>query len=244
MNYRKTLYQNYSSTQSLRRSTDSDIKSLFNREKTQFEKEILPLLKSIDKSSSIFDMGCGSGSLIKALQENGFNNVLGMDISPEQIEVAKKMDVSNVTLGNAIEYVGDTSSKYDVILGMDIIEHFTKDELVELLINIKNKLNPNGFAVFRTPNLDSFMASVYANGDFTHENYLNASSAQQVCLACGFTEVEIKSSVMSTTNPLKEIIRRYLWFVFKIDYKLRLFASGRSTQNIVLTPNMLIVSKI
>ena len=50
---------------------------------------------------------------------------------------------------------------------MDIIEHFTKNELVELLSLIKNKLNPGGKAIFRTPNLDAPLTTVFANGDFT-----------------------------------------------------------------------------
>lgn len=36
-------------------------------------------------------------------------------------------------------------SKFDAILGMDIIEHFGKDELVDLLLLAQKALKPNGY---------------------------------------------------------------------------------------------------
>ena len=141
-----------------------------------------------------------------------------------------------------MNYLNDSSEKYDLIFGMDIIEHFTKNELVELLSLIKNKLNPGGKAIFRTPNLDAPLTTVFANGDFTHENYMNASSAQQVCLACGFNAVQVVESSVKIQNPLKELIRKFIWFGLKQKLKMTLFATGRSTQNVIFTPNMIIVA--
>ena len=126
---------------------------------------------------------------------------------------------------------------------MDIIEHFTKNELVDLLHLIQNYLNPGGIAIFRTPNLDAPMATVYANGDFTHENYMNASSAQQVMMACGFEKVQVFESNMQIPNALKEIIRKVVFSLLKFRFKLTLFATGRSTQNVLISPNMVIIAK-
>ncbi len=243
MQYRETLYSNYHSTQS-GRASGTDARSLFEREKRQFTREILPLLRVVSKDAVIFDMGCGSGSLLKALQENGFQNATGMDISPEQVKVAGEMGVKNVSLGDALKFVADNKGKFDVLTGMDIIEHFTKNELVELLQNIKQSLKPGGFAIFRTPNLDGYLSTVFANGDFTHENYMNASSAQQVCMACGFKNVEVKPGVMFIENPLKEIIRKMLWFGLNLRLKLALMATARSSKNVYFSPNMVIIAKV
>jgi len=241
LNYRNTLYANYHSTQSGRASL-TDARSLFEREKRQFARDILPLL-SAPKDGAIFDMGCGSGSLLKALQEVGYTHATGMDISEEQVKVAAQMGVDNVTLGDALQHVKTATAAYDVILGADVIEHFTKDELTELLQGIHRALKPGGVAVFRTPNLDAPISSAFANGDFTHENYLNASSAQQVMMACGFNSVEVKPSVMFIENPLKEMLRKVLWSGLKLKLKLTLFATARSSRGIVLTPNILIFAQ-
>lgn len=241
MQYRKVLYSNYHSTQS-GRASQTDATTLFEREKRQFQREIIPLLNSLPKNVSIFDMGCGSGSMLKALQEAGFQNATGMDISPEQVKVAAKMGVANVNEGDALKFVAEQSGKFDVLLGMDIIEHFTKDELVDLLQSIRKSLKPGGMAIFRTPNLDAFLSSVFANGDFTHENYMNASSAQQVCLACGFTHVQVLPGVMKIENPIKEMMRKCTALLVQLRFKLYLFATARSSKNVLWSPNMIVVA--
>ncbi len=241
MNYRKTLYSNYHTTQS-GRASGVDAIALFNREKWRFSIEILPLVQSYNKSSKNYDFGCGSGSLLSVLKDNGFTNLLGMDLSSEQVQLAHNLGVDCVKEQDALAYLKETNETYDLIFGMDIIEHFTKDELVELLSLIKQKLNPGGKAIFRTPNLDAPYATVFANGDFTHENYMNASSAQQVCLACGFHSVNVFPSSTKVQNPVKELLRKFLWGTLVFRAKLTLFATGRSTQNVLFTPNMIVVA--
>lgn len=240
--YRETLYSNYHTTQSGRASL-TDASSLFNREKWRFSREILTHFTGVKKDAKIYDLGCGSGSLIQLLKENNYVHLKGLDLSSEQVKIAHEFGVNEVEEGDAIEFLKQSNELFDVIVGTDIIEHFTKDELVELLKMIHSKLAPNGKAIFRTPNLDSLFASVFANGDFTHENYLNSSSAQQVMLACGFQMVEVHASDVSTQNPIKEIFRKAIYFHYKLWFKLMLFATGRSTRNIILTPNMIITAK-
>ena len=238
--YRKVLYANYHTTQSGRASLTS-AEALFLREKRQFESEILPLLQSVSKSARIFDMGCGSGSLLKGLKDAGYTNVIGMDLSEEQVTMAHNFGVSEVVLGDAMQFFRSSEEQFDVITGMDIIEHFTKDELVELLQLIQSKLKKGGMAIFRTPNMDAPIATAFAIGDFTHENYLNASSAEQVMLSCGFVDVNVKPSFMRVNGFLKEGLRGIFYRLLSLRLKLQLFATARSTQKVLFTPNLLIV---
>ena len=238
--YRKVLYANYHTTQSGRASLTS-AEALFLREKRQFESEILPLLQSVSKSARIFDMGCGSGSLLKGLKDAGYTNVIGMDLSEEQVNMAHEFGVSEVVLGDAMQFFRSSEEQFDVITGMDIIEHFTKDELVELLQLIQSKLKKGGMAIFRTPNMDAPIATAFAIGDFTHENYLNASSAEQVMLSCGFSNVRVVPSFMRVNGFLKEGLRGILYRLLNLRLKLQLFATARSTQKVLFTPNLIIV---
>ena len=238
--YRKVLYANYHTTQSGRASLTS-AEALFEREKRQFEREILPLLHSASKTSRIFDMGCGSGSLLKGLKEAGYSNLIGMDLSEEQVNMAHEFGVSEVVLGDAMQFFRSSEEQFDVITGMDIIEHFTKDELVELLQLIQSKLKKGGMAIFRTPNMDAPIATAFAIGDFTHENYLNASSAEQVMLSCGFGDVKVKPSFMRVNGFLKEGLRGIFYRILSLRLKLQLFATARSTQKVLFTPNLIIV---
>lgn len=240
--YRDVLYANYHTNQSGRASL-TDAQSLFKREKKQFEREILSQLRPVSKDARIFDMGCGSGSLIAALKEAGYHQVSGMDLSEEQVKMAHGMGVSEVMLGDAMQYLRDTPEGFDVITGMDIIEHFTKDELVELLQLTQRKLKAGGMAIFRTPNMDAPIASAFALGDFTHENYLNASSAEQVMLSCGFQDVAVLPSTMRVQGIFKEIVRRITYDWMELILKLQLFATARSTRKVLFTPNLIIVGR-
>jgi len=239
MKYRETLYKNYHTNQSGRASL-TDAKSLFVREKIRFAKEILPIITDLPKDIQIVDMGCGSGSLVSLLVDNNFSEVTGVDLSNEQVELAKQLGVSNVIQGDIIEWLNNQKTKMDLVLGMDIIEHFTKDELVDLLLGVKKHLKPGGKVIFRTPNLDAPLATVFANGDFTHENYMNLSSAEQLMMSVGFNDVKIHSSNMDVNGIFKNLVRKCVWAILKFKLKLTLFATGRSTRGLIFSPNLII----
>ena len=98
--------------------------------------------------------------------------------------------------------------------------------------------------IFRTPNLDAAFGNMFANGDFTHENYMNKNSATQLMMAMGFKNVEVLPSYLVVKGFLKEMIRKIVWQLFLVKYKIELFASARSHKKIVFTPNMIIVAKL
>ncbi len=241
--YRDTLYKNYHSTQS-GRAGRKDKLILWEQEKLQFSYEILPLLKHLPKNAVICDVGCGSGSLLAALKDAGFSHAFGVDVSPEQIAFAKEMGQQNVYCQDFFDYLKENDLKCDVVLGMDIIEHFTKTELVGFLQDMKKSLNEGGMVLFRTPNLDAPMSTVFANGDFTHENYMNQSSAEQVVLASGFTQVQVSPSFMRTQGVIKELFRKVLYTLLVFHLKLQLFATARSTKGVIFTPNLIIKGTI
>jgi 2-polyprenyl-3-methyl-5-hydroxy-6-metoxy-1,4-benzoquinol methylase len=237
--YRQLLYSNYHTTQS-GRASGTDREALFTRERLQFSREVLPLLHSLNVNAKILDMGCGSGSLLSALNLAGFTATLGIDVSPEQVALAHELGVPGVKQGDVLEVLRNSRGQFDVITGMDIIEHFTKNELVTLLQAAHEALKPGGIIILRTPNMDAPIASVFAYGDFTHELLLNASGAQQVMMAAGFEQVQTLPSVMQTEGWLKEKIRKFLWKLLSFRLRLELFATARSSRNIIFTPNLII----
>ncbi|MEY3983376.1 MAG: hypothetical protein RL160_933 [Bacteroidota bacterium] len=237
--YRQLLYANYHTTQS-GRASGTDREALFTRERLQFSGEILPLMVGLNAHAKILDMGCGSGSLLSALNQAGFIDTLGIDVSPEQVALAHELGVPGVQQGDVLEVLRNSRAQFDVITGMDIIEHFTKNELVTLLQAAHEALKPGGIIILRTPNMDAPIASVFAYGDFTHELLLNASGAQQVMLAAGFQQVQTLPSWMHTDGWLKEQIRKYCWKLLSFKMKLELFATARSSRNIIFTPNLII----
>lgn len=239
--YRKVLYSKYFTTQ-LGRGVGENLHAKFNEEVRQFSFEIVPSITKT-KEAKVLDLGCGTGSLLTALKQNGYSDIVGIDLSAEQVEVAHKMGVNEAQEGDLIEYLRENENSFDVILGMDIVEHFTKDELVEILELIRKALKNGGEVIFRTPNVDAPLGSIYAMGDFTHETLLNSNSAQQIMAATGFQNVKVLPSVFKSKNPIKELIRKFFWFMLRIKIRILLFATGRTMDNVILTPNLIITAQ-
>ncbi len=241
-NYRDIFYKRYFSSQ-VGKSDPSSFSALFNEQKWFFSHEIIPLLPK-NKTVSILDIGCGIGSLLAALKANGYNTVKGIDVSPEQVELAHALGVKEVILGNLNDYIKEQKEVFDVITGMDIIEHFSKDELSELILNLKGLLKAGGMLIFRTPNMDSPLSSVFSYGDFTHECLLNKSSALQLMKSCGYPLSEVLPSMLKLNNPLKEMLRKLLWWGTVVNLKIQLFSSARTWHNVVFTPNIIIIGRV
>uniref|UniRef100_A0A915DSE7 Methyltransferase domain-containing protein n=1 Tax=Ditylenchus dipsaci TaxID=166011 RepID=A0A915DSE7_9BILA len=60
------------------------------------ENRILKFLaENVSQSAAVIDFGCGNGSLLRKLHENGYMNLLGVDYSSNAIELAKKTSEQN-----------------------------------------------------------------------------------------------------------------------------------------------------
>lgn len=89
MTYKNKFYSQYVSVHTRplygEQSLD-DIKKQFPAWQAYFGKFL-----SEDRNARIIDLGCGNGGFVYWLQKNGYQNVEGIDISEEQVEVAKKI---------------------------------------------------------------------------------------------------------------------------------------------------------
>lgn len=106
MRYRNVLYKEYHRTQSGRFAKDS-YERQFRNDQNIFEREILPYVANTPKAAKILDMGCGTGSLLSALQLNGFINTQGIDLSEDQLSIARIMNVKNVSHGDATSLIAN-----------------------------------------------------------------------------------------------------------------------------------------
>lgn len=240
LNYRQLIYNNYFSTQV--NKSRSEIRPLLEEQVRHNTDELARYLPT-DKSSRIVDLGCGFGGMVEAANRLGYNNVSGYDISAEQVATAHALGINNVQ-ELSIDDFFTRNETVDMIIGLDIIEHFTKDELVAFLTNIKSCLNPNGVVLFRTPNMDASQTSVYSYGDISHEVYLNKSSATQLMSSCGYKNIAVFGGLVKNPNPFKNALRSVLWSTIKTYKKLELFATARTWHNVVFEPNLLIKASI
>lgn len=186
--YRDILFNEYTSTaQSPIVNISQD--AYLVRERA-FRKKLSKILPQ-DKSLPILDIGCGMGFFLWFLQENGFTNTVGIDLSPQQVQVAESFNVKGIQLCHWKDYLADKPSKFEFIMLDNVIEHLTKDEIVGFLEASLVSLRPGGILYINTPNSGSIFGLPLSFIDFTHEVFFTAASLNQVLTACGFNPVQV-----------------------------------------------------
>lgn len=117
---------------------------------SQLHDKYLNLIKDIlnknkIKPNSILDCTCGTGILMKKLQDEGYH-IEGLDLNENMLSKARdkglkvfQEDIRNFKL----------KEKYDLIFSFDSFGHLTTNkELISALINISNHLNDDGLLIF------------------------------------------------------------------------------------------------
>lgn len=108
---------------------------------------ISSLVEKYPKGSRILEVGCSGGELIKDLNENGYKNIFGVDISKKAIELCKKRGVGNVYLmdGESLEF----DEKFDLIILSDVLEHIGDEK--KTLEGLRNSLKKGGKVICFVP---------------------------------------------------------------------------------------------
>ena len=179
-NYRKKIYKHYSSNsgKNLAPQTIEGFKS-----RDPFFNNIIKNHFPKDKSISILEIGCGYGSFGYLIQSSGYENYIGVDGSEEQVSEAKRLGI-NIVLGNLVEYLQSLDDdSLDLIIAIDVIEHFKKEELSDLISDMYRVVKNEGRVITHQPNAESPFGSGIRYGDFTHELAFTKSPISQIFLS-------------------------------------------------------------
>lgn len=236
--WKQRLYDNYVSTG----QAGGHINSINGLDIKQFP-QLSYLIKKhlpINKDIAILDLACGHGSLLYCLKQHGYNNVQGVDISAEQVSLAHQLGLTEVKCQDIKEFLSGRKSEFDVIFLMDILEHFTKQELFDYLDIVNQSLKQNGSVIVHVPNAEGIFGMRIRYGDLTHENSFTSQSMNQVLAACGFTSVTCHED-KPIPHGLKSLIRAILWKVLSFPFRL-LFAAETGNTHMILTQNMLVIA--
>ena len=194
----------------------------------------LPQVPSI----SCLDLGCGAGDLILGLQSIGYSSVIGIDGGPEQVAIARARGAS-VVQANILEYLRASDQTFDLIFAYDVIEHFTKDEVLDLLALIWKHLKPGGRLILQTPNAMSPWASHYRYHDLTHELIFAPECLASTLRFSNFRNVELRE-VGPYIHGFVSAVRWVLWkFIWAGFIAVNCIESGQSYGG-VYTRNMLV----
>jgi 2-polyprenyl-3-methyl-5-hydroxy-6-metoxy-1,4-benzoquinol methylase len=193
------------------------------------------------KDARMLDLGCGDGSFVHWLHEQGYGRAEGIDVSKEQLALGKKMNIEGLAEARIEKFLPEHAAAYDLISARDVLEHFKKEELLPLLDQIHAVLKPGGVFVAQTANAENILWGRLRHGDFTHENAFTESSIRQVLLAAGFTSIEVAPQ-RPVIHGFASAARAGIWRLIELLLSIDLLAETGSAHGI-FTQNLLICAR-
>jgi SAM-dependent methyltransferase len=200
-----------------------------------YRRDIRPLLPPPD-AGPVLDIGCGQGELVRLLRADGYD-AEGVDISPEQVALAKAAGVGSVHAGDYRAVLDGRAGHLGAVTATDILEHFTKDEVLAAFDQVANSLAPGGVFVARVPNAVSPFGGHIRYGDFTHESWFTAASVRQLAATAGFRAVTVLPCP-PVAHSVPSAARVAVWKVASGLCKTALAAETGAVRGHIVTQNL------
>jgi len=196
-----------------------------------------------DRSVEVLDLGCGHGALIYFARRAGYNNTRGVDGSPEQVAAARRLGIEGVEEGDLLATLASQmDGSLDVVVAFDVIEHFTRDELLGFVDQVQRVLRPRGRWIIHTPNGESPFCGRMRYWDLTHELAFTRTSIIQLLLSSNFSNVQCFEDA-PIRHGLTSADRWLLWQVIRSGLRLYLAAeTGDTAGNAIFSQNFLTVA--
>jgi len=103
-------------------------------------------LKNHQQNKSILDYGCGDGNYSILIKDLGFN-VMGIDISSNAIEIAKKSTITQNILFKTANSIPDSiyNDSFDAIVMLNVLHCISNKDRVKLLKKARKVLKDKGY---------------------------------------------------------------------------------------------------
>jgi SAM-dependent methyltransferase len=200
-----------------------------------YRRDIRPLLPP-PAAGPVVDLGCGRGELVRLMQLDGYD-AEGIDISPEQVALARAAGVDRIRQGDFRAILAAHPAHYAAITATDLLEHFTKPEVLRTFDDVSAALAPGGVFVGRVPNAVSPLGGHIRDGDFTHQTSFTARSIHQLATAVGFGSVQSRSSP-PVAHGLASAARVAVWQAVSACYRIALAAETGMLRGHIVTLNL------
>lgn len=168
-------------------------------------------------TSSILEIGCGTGLFLQYLEAKGCEHFAGIDLDGNLESHIHESVRDRFEIADAQAYLATVEAgSLDAIFMFDVFEHFDVDSGHAVLAAARSALSERGRIVLKMPNAASPWGAQYQFGDLTHRVAYAPSSIRQMadtagytCLSC-FAHEEGSRSRMVTERLLHGFLSRVL----------------------------------
>jgi hypothetical protein len=127
------------------------------------------------------------------------------------------------------------------VVAFDVIEHLHKDELIDVVDEVRRVLKAGGRWIIHVPNGASPFGGISRYGDLTHELSFTPESITQLLFASGFRSVACFEDA-PIAHGMKSTLRLVLWKLLRQALLFWLMVETGVRAPTVLSQNMLAVA--
>jgi len=206
-------------------------------------KRLVRNLFPADRQARVLDLGCGDGALLFVAQQAGYRQITGVDLSPEQVEIARSRGLPRIEEAEIMPFLAaQPAQSYDLVIAFDVIEHLSKPELMAVMGEIHRVLRDGGRWIIHVPNAQSPFFGRIRYGDFTHEMAFTQRSLASVLRVTGFAAIECFED-QPTAHGLVSLIRLMLWKILINGLRLYIMIeSGERGDDLIFSQNLLAIA--
>jgi 2-polyprenyl-3-methyl-5-hydroxy-6-metoxy-1,4-benzoquinol methylase len=113
-------------------------------------RDVINNLSGMPDRPTMLDAGCGTGQMLKMLQQHG--PAVGLDLSEDAIMFASSRDAENLVLGSVTK-PPFADGTFDIAFALDVIEHVDDDR--GMLEGLRELVRPGGALVVTVPAFQS-----------------------------------------------------------------------------------------
>ena len=152
----------------------------------------IPQVKSVAERGAWLEFGAGWGRNLLALRELGVRDLVGVDISREQVSLAHRLGLPELRLIDPGQPLLQMLAGrcFDVVLAIDVLEHLSLAQLEAFAADVHALLRPGGLLVLQVPN-DLAPFNPVRSGDLTHLRAFTPTSVQQFFALAGVQPIHI-----------------------------------------------------
>ncbi|MGA3161747.1 MAG: methyltransferase domain-containing protein [Terracidiphilus sp.] len=145
----------------------------------------------------ILDIGCGTG-LAGVCFKDRAACLVGIDLSPEMIEVARERDIyDQLEIAEITEWLDQTEGQFDLIVACDCLVYF--GDLQPVTASAARRLKPGGWFAFTTERGEKYPFHLADSGRYTH----HPDHVRAIAASAGLTVVRLDEGFLRTERGVE-----------------------------------------
>jgi SAM-dependent methyltransferase len=167
-----------------------------------YTKDWLPKQRTVP----CLDIGCGAGQFVYFLNKEGYTEAKGIDIDEQQVQLAQGLGL-NCKVASVENELKKGFKQFELISMLDILEHFTMEELFPLMESVCKSLAPGGRLIVSVPNATSPSGLSTRYSDITHETAFSPGSLSQLFFCHGMKVIAFRDPWPAPISFSRKILR-------------------------------------